>query len=94
METLEALNDLIRMGKVRILGASNTAAWQFSKALYKAGERGWSNEESPQLLFWEEERQMLPLCADQGTGGLPWSPLARGQLAQPWSEVGETDNRQ
>ena len=94
-ETLEALNDVVRAGKVRYLGASNTAAWQFCKALHVAGERGWSKFVSMQthlnLLFREEEREMLPLCADQGIGVIPWSPLARGRLARPWSEQGETD---
>jgi aryl-alcohol dehydrogenase-like predicted oxidoreductase len=89
-ETLEALNDLVRSGKVRYLGASSMASWQFAKALYIAGERGWSKFVSMQnhvnLLYREEEREMLPLCRDQGIGVIPWSPLARGQLARPWSD--------
>lgn len=94
-ETLEALNDIVRAGKVRYLGASNTAAWQLCKALYIAGERGFSKFVSMQthlnLLYREEEREMLPLCADQGIGLLPWSPLARGRLARAWSDEGETN---
>ncbi len=93
-ETLEALNDIVRNGKVRYLGASNTAAWQMCKALYIAGERGWSKFVSMQthlnLLYREEEREMLPLCADQGIGVIPWSPLARGRLARACSEVDKT----
>jgi aryl-alcohol dehydrogenase-like predicted oxidoreductase len=89
-ETLEALNDVVRAGKARYLGASNSAAWQFCKALHVAGERGWSKFVSMQnhlnLLYREEEREMLPLCADAGVGVIPWSPLARGRLARPWSE--------
>lgn len=94
-ETLEALDHVVRAGKVRYLGASNTAAWQFGKALHVAGERSWSRFVSMQahlnLLYREEEREMLPLCADQGIGVLPWSPLARGRLARPWSDEPETD---
>jgi aryl-alcohol dehydrogenase-like predicted oxidoreductase len=89
-ETLEALDDLVRSGRVRYLGASSMWAWQFAKALYIAGERGWSRFVSMQnhynLLYREEEREMLPLCADQGIGVLPWSPLARGRLTRPWDE--------
>lgn len=94
-ETLEALNDLVRSGKVRYIGASNTSAWQFCKALYISGQRGWSTFVSMQaqlnLLYREEEREMLPLCADQGIGILPWSPLARGKLSRPWSDETATD---
>jgi len=89
-ETLAALDDLVRAGKVLYLGASSMAAWQFMKALALAGERGWSRFVSMQnhlnLIYREEEREMLPLCADQGVGVIPWSPLARGKLARPWSE--------
>lgn len=89
-ETLEALNDVVRAGKVRYLGASSMAAWQFCKALYLAGERGWSRFVSMQnhlnLMYREEEREMLPLCAEEGVGVIPWSPLARGKLARSWSE--------
>jgi len=87
-ETLDALNDLVRAGKVRYLGASSMWAWQFSKALYLADKYGWSRFVSMQphynLLFREEEREMLPLCLDRGVGVIPWSPLARGKLARPW----------
>jgi aryl-alcohol dehydrogenase-like predicted oxidoreductase len=89
-ETLQALDDLVRSGKVLYLGASSMWAWQFQKALDLAGERGWSRFVSMQnyvnLLYREEEREMLPLCAAQGVGVLPWSPLARGRLARPWTE--------
>ena len=83
-ETLEALDSLVRDGKVRYLGASSMAAWQLSMALYTAGERNWHRFVSMQnhynLLYREEEREMIPLCIDQGVGLLPWSPLARGLL--------------
>ncbi len=85
-ETLEALHDVVRAGKVRYLGASSMYAWQFSKALYTADRHGWTRFVSMQnhlnLLHREEEREMLPLCADQGIGVLPWSPLARGRLVR------------
>jgi aryl-alcohol dehydrogenase-like predicted oxidoreductase len=94
-ETLHALDDLVRMGKVRYLGASTMWAWQFSKALYLADRHGWARFVTMQphynLLFREEEREMLPLCLDQGVGVIPWSPLARGKLARPWD--GETTKR-
>jgi 1-deoxyxylulose-5-phosphate synthase len=84
-ETLDALDSLVRAGKVRYLGASSMAAWQFSKALYTARERGWHRFVSMQnhynLVYREEEREMIPLCIDQGVGVIPWSPLARGFLA-------------
>ena len=87
-ETLQALNAVVRAGKVRYLGASSMWAWQFSKALYLADRHGWSRFVTMQphynLLYREEEREMLPLCLDQGIGVLPWSPLARGKLARPW----------
>src|ERR1044072_258692 len=83
-ETLEALHDLVKAGKVRYIGASSMYAWQFSKALYTADLHGWTRFVSMQdhynLLHREEEREMLPLCADQGIGVVPWSPLARGML--------------
>ena len=83
-ETLDALDALVRAGKVRYLGASSMAAWQFAKALFTAGERGWHRFASMQnhynLVYREEEREMIPLCVDQGVGLLPWSPLARGFL--------------
>ncbi len=95
-ETLEALHDLVRVGKVRYLGASSMYAWQFAKALYTADAHGWTRFVSMQdhynLLNREEEREMLPLCADQGVGVIPWSPLARGRLAREWDD--ETERSQ
>ncbi|MGH8866731.1 MAG: aldo/keto reductase [Actinomycetes bacterium] len=92
-ETLEALHDVVKAGKARYVGASSMWAWQFSKALYTSELRGWTHFVSMQdhynLLHREEEREMLPLCADQGIGVLPWSPLARGRLARPWDESTE-----
>jgi aryl-alcohol dehydrogenase (NADP+) len=92
-ETLEALHDVVKAGKVRYLGASSMFAWQFSKALYLADLHGWTRFVSMQnhynLLYREEEREMLPLCRDQGIGVIPWSPLARGRLARPWDEATE-----
>jgi aryl-alcohol dehydrogenase-like predicted oxidoreductase len=94
-ETLEALHDLIRAGKVRYLGASSMFAWQFSKALYLADIHGWARFVSMQnhynLLYREEEREMLPLCLDQGIGVIPWSPLARGRLTRPWDQKSSTE---
>ena len=90
-ETLEALDSAVRSGKVRYLGASSMWAWQFSKALHLAGEHGWhrfvSMQDHYNLLNREEEREMLPLCADQGIGVIPWSPLARGRLTRDWGET-------
>jgi len=84
-ETLEALHDLVKSGKVRYVGASSMWAWQFAKALYVADLQGWARFVSMQnhynLVYREEEREMLPLCRDQGIGVIPWSPLARGFLA-------------
>ncbi|MBM4256591.1 MAG: aldo/keto reductase [Deltaproteobacteria bacterium] len=84
-ETLEALDSLVRSGKVRYLGASSMATWQFSKALYTAKEHGWHRFVAMQnhynLIYREEEREMIPLCIDQGVGLIPWSPLARGFFA-------------
>ena len=83
-ETLEALDSLVRAGKVRYLGASSMAAWQLSKALYTAKENGWHRFSSMQnhynLIYREEEREMIPLCMDQRLAVIPWSPLARGFL--------------
>ncbi len=85
-ETMEALHDVVRMGKVRYLGASSMRAWQFAKAQHVAEKHGWTRFVSMQnhynLLYREEEREMIPLCRDQGVGLLPWSPLARGALAR------------
>jgi len=89
-ETLEALNDVVRAGKVRYIGASSMYAWQFAKALYVSRMNGWAEFVSMQnhlnLIYREEEREMLPLCADQGVGVIPWSPLARGRLTRDWDE--------
>ncbi|HEX6402398.1 MAG TPA: aldo/keto reductase [Pseudonocardiaceae bacterium] len=89
-ETLEALHDVVKAGKARYIGASSMHSWQFAKALYTADAHGWTRFMSMQnhynLLYREEEREMLPLCADQGIGVIPWSPLARGRLARPWEE--------
>jgi len=90
-ETMEALHDLVKAGKVRYLGASSMAAWQFAKAQAVAAAHGWTRFVSMQpelsLLYREEEREMLPLCRDQGVGVIPWSPLARGRLARPWGQA-------
>ncbi len=84
-ETLEALNDVVRAGKARYIGASSMFAWQFMKALSLSERRGWSKFVTMQphynLVYREEEREMIPLCIDQGVGVIPWSPLARGFLA-------------
>ena len=87
-ETLEALDDAVKSGKVRYIGASSMFAWQFTQALYLADVHGWTRFVSMQnhynLLYREEEREMLPLCRAEGIGVIPWSPLARGRLARPW----------
>ncbi|PLZ04153.1 alcohol dehydrogenase [Burkholderia sp. WAC0059] len=92
-ETLEALHDLVKTGKVRYIGASSMYAWQFSKALYTSRLNGWTPFVSMQnhlnLLYREEEREMLPLCKDQGIAVLPWSPLARGRLTREWNAASE-----
>ena len=84
-ETMEALNDVVRAGKARYIGASSMFAWQFAKAQHVAERRGWSRFVTMQnhlnLIYREEEREMIPLCRDQGVGLIPWSPLARGFLA-------------
>jgi aryl-alcohol dehydrogenase (NADP+) len=97
-ETLEALHDVVKAGKARYIGASSMHAWQFAQALYTADLNGWTRFASMQnhynLLYREEEREMLPLCADQGVGVIPWSPLARGKLTRPWDATtarSETD---
>ncbi|MEQ4722718.1 aldo/keto reductase [Nonomuraea sp. B19D2] len=88
-ETMEALHDVVKAGKARYIGASSMWAWQFSKAQHVAEQNGWTKFVSMQnhynLLYREEEREMLPLCADQGVGVIPWSPLARGVLARAGS---------
>jgi 1-deoxyxylulose-5-phosphate synthase len=84
-ETLGALNDVVRAGKARYIGASSTYAWQFAKALHASEEHGWTKFVSMQnhynLAYREEEREMIPLCLDQGIGLIPWSPMARGFFA-------------
>ncbi|MCW2539907.1 MAG: putative aldo/keto oxidoreductase, NAD(P)-dependent, related to aryl-alcohol dehydrogenase [Frankiales bacterium] len=89
-ETLEALHDVVKSGKARYIGASSMWAWQFSQALYLAEAHGWTRFATMQnhynLLYREEEREMLPLCLDQGIGVIPWSPLARGRLTRDWDE--------
>jgi 1-deoxyxylulose-5-phosphate synthase len=88
-ETLEALHDVVKAGKARYIGASSMYAWQFCKALYLADRHGWVRFVSMQnhynLLYREEEREMLGLCRAEGIGVLPWSPLARGKLTRPWA---------
>ncbi len=90
-ETLEALHDLVKMGKVRYLGASSLKAWEFSKALHLQKENGWARfislQDTYNLLGREEEREMLPLCSDEGVQTIVYSPLARGRLARPWGET-------
>ena len=94
-ETLEALHDMVKAGKVRYIGASSMYAWQFAKALYLAEKHGWTRFVSMQnhmnLIYREEEREMLPLCREEKIAVLPWSPLARGRLARPWN--GESTRR-
>jgi aryl-alcohol dehydrogenase-like predicted oxidoreductase len=90
-ETLEALHDVVKAGKARYIGASSMYAWQFAKALHTADRHGWTRFISMQnylnLLYREEEREMLPLCQAEGIGVIPWSPLARGRLTRDWSET-------
>jgi len=94
-ETMEALHDVVKAGKARYIGASSMYAWQFSKALYVARLNGWAEFVSMQnhlnLLYREEEREMLPLCADEGVAVIPWSPLARGRLTRDWNESSERE---
>ena len=94
-ETLEALHDVVKAGKVRYIGASSMYAWQFAKALALAERHGWTRFVSMQnhynLLYREEEREMLPLCRAEGIGVIPWSPLARGRLTRAWQS--ETTKR-
>ena len=93
-ETLSALHDVVRSGRARYIGASSMYAWQFCKSLYMADQIGGARFISMQnhynLLYREEEREMLALCAAEGIGVLPWSPLARGRLARPWQSPGST----
>ncbi|HEY9774217.1 MAG TPA: aldo/keto reductase [Planktothrix sp.] len=89
-ETLEALHDVVRAGKARYIGASSMFAWQFAKALYVSKQNSWTRFATMQnyvnLLYREEEREMLPLCKEEGIGVIPWSPLARGRLTRDWDE--------
>lgn len=100
-ETLEALNDVVRAGKARYIGASAMWAWQFQKALHVAEQHGWTRFVSMQnhynLIYREEEREMLPLCRAEGIGSIPYSPLASGRLTRDWAEStmrSETDQIQ
>lgn len=92
-ETMEALHDIVKAGKARYIGASSMYAWQFSKAQHVADVHGWSRFVSMQnylnLLYREEEREMMPLCLDQGVGLMPWSPMARGRLTRPHGQQTE-----
>ena len=92
-ETMEALHDVVRAGKARYIGASSMFAWQFAKAQHVADRHGWTRFVSMQnhynLLYREEEREMIPQCIDQGVGVIPWSPLARGVLAGNRTREGE-----
>src|SRR6266536_768737 len=92
-ETMEALHDVVHAGKARYIGASSMFAWQFAKAQHVAERNGWTQFVSMQnhynLVYREEEREMIPLCVDQGVGVIPWSPLARGVLAGNRSRDGE-----
>lgn len=97
-ETLEALNDVVRAGKARYIGASSMYAWQFAQALALSAAKGWARFATMQnyvnLLYREEEREMLPLCKAEGIGVIPWSPMARGRLTRDWEETsfrGDTD---
>lgn len=93
-ETMEALHDCVRVGKVRYLGASSMDAWQFAKAQYTARANSWTAfvtmQDHYNLLYREEEREMIPQCVDMGVGVLPWSPLARGKLARPADAAAES----
>ena len=97
-ETMEALHDIVKAGKARYIGASSMYAWQFAKAQEVARAHGWTRfiamQNQLNLLYREEEREMLPLCATEGVGVIPWSPLARGRLTRPFGETtvrSETD---
>ena len=96
-ETLEALNDVVRSGKARFIGASSMFAWQLMKSLSISEKRGWARFVSMQghynLIYREEEREMIPLCVDQGLGLIPWSPMARGFFAGDRKNPGEGGDR-
>jgi aryl-alcohol dehydrogenase-like predicted oxidoreductase len=89
-ETLEALHDVVKAGKARYIGASSMYAWQFARALHLADRHGWTRFVSMQnyvnLLYREEEREMLPLCRAEGVAVMPWSPMARGRLTRDWDQ--------
>src|ERR1700677_5050267 len=93
-ETLEALHDVVKSGRARYIGASSMFAWQFAKALDVAQQNGWTRFIAMQnhynLLYREEEREMMPLCVAEQIGVIPWSPLARGRLKRPWAQKGDT----
>src|ERR1700755_2599689 len=93
-ETLEALHDIVKGGKARYVGASSMRAWEFAKALHMQKANGWARFVSMQdhynLLAREKEREMLPLCLDEGVGTIVWSPLARGRLARPLADAKAT----
>jgi aryl-alcohol dehydrogenase-like predicted oxidoreductase len=92
---LEALHDVVKAGKARYIGASSMHAWQFCKALYLSDLHGWTRFVSMQnhynLIYREEEREMMPLCQSESIGVIPWSPLARGRLTRPWDQKSATD---
>jgi len=97
-ETLEALHDVVKAGKVRYLGASSMFAWEFAKALNLQKQHGWARfvtmQDHYNLLAREEEREMIPLCLDEGVGTIIWSPLARGRLARAWDDARSTARSQ
>lgn len=96
-ETMEALHDVVKAGKVRYIGASSMYAWQFATMLHVAEANGWTRfvtmQDYVNLLYREEEREMLPLCDAEGIGVIPWSPLARGKLTRPWGEEDTTRSK-
>lgn len=96
-ETLEALHDVVKAGKARYIGASSMHAWQFVKMVYTSRLHGWTEFVSMQdhynLIQREEEREMIPFCADQGIAVIPWSPLARGRLTRDWEETSERQQK-
>lgn len=89
-ETMEALHDIVKAGKARYIGASTMRAWQFARSLHVSELRGWTRfvcmQPQYNLMYREEERELLPLCLNDGIGVIPWSPLARGRLARPWAD--------
>jgi aryl-alcohol dehydrogenase-like predicted oxidoreductase len=93
-ETMEALHDVVKAGKALYIGASSMLAWQFAKCLYTADKNGWTRFISMQnhmnLMYREEEREMISLCAEEGIGMTPWSPLARGRVTRPWAAQADT----